>query len=147
MPEPEETQTSTPSARLQHHETHTLKHLAFGILPFKSKVPAAGGTMFNLNTHCETMFPSQMKRTYIQWDSLFPFICYKLRGSLYCNNATEQVDNIQSLPPVAEEQERYIFLCTITKDITATALQICSIFPLPQNFVMILIPSSYTQCD
>jgi hypothetical protein len=33
MPEPDETQTSTPLARLQHHEKNTLKHLTFGILP------------------------------------------------------------------------------------------------------------------
>jgi hypothetical protein len=91
------------------------------------------------------MFSSQMKRTYIQWDSLFPFICYKIRGSLHCNNATGQVDNNQSLPPVMEEQEQYIFLYTIMKDITATALQICSTFPLSQDSVMILIPSSYTR--
>jgi hypothetical protein len=88
-----------------------------------------------------------MKRTYIQWDSPFPFIHYKLRGSLCCNNTTGQVDNIQSLPPVTEEQEWYIFLHTIMMDITATALQIYSTFPLSQGFVMVLIPSSYTQCD
>jgi hypothetical protein len=45
MPEPDESQSSTPSARLQHHETNTLKHLTFGILPLKSQVPAAAGTL------------------------------------------------------------------------------------------------------
>ena len=58
-----------------------------------------------------------------------------------CNNTTGQVNNIQSLPPVTEEQEWYIFLYTITVHITATALQICSTFLLSQDFVMILIPS------
>jgi hypothetical protein len=62
MPELDETQTTTPSARPQNHDTNTLKHLIFGIPPFKSQVSTAAGKPFNLNMQCGTMFPSQMKR-------------------------------------------------------------------------------------
>jgi hypothetical protein len=53
-----------PSARPQHHGTNTLKHLTFGIPPFKLQVSTAAGKRFNLqvNMQCWTIFPSQMKR-------------------------------------------------------------------------------------
>lgn len=81
IPESDETQTTNPTARPQHHKTNTLKQLTFGILPLKYQASAAAGTLFNLNNHWGTMFPSQPKRHTFN-GTAFPIHLLQIEGIL-----------------------------------------------------------------